>query len=110
VAENRNSVQSAIERFEEVINNEPSRTSIRQSTRRLNTQQHNDEDLDGSVIEEISSTNTTSGENPLRITLTMDICSKFLLVVSSKENWHLKTTILEDILDVRHIHHIHVIA
>jgi hypothetical protein len=60
VAENRNSVQSAIERFEEVINNEPSRTSVRQSTRRSNTQQYNDEDLDGSVIEEMSSANTTS--------------------------------------------------
>jgi hypothetical protein len=58
---NRNSVQSAIERFEEVINNEPSRTSVRQSTRRSNTQQYNDEDSDGSVIEEMLSANTTPG-------------------------------------------------
>jgi hypothetical protein len=50
------------------------------------------------------------GENPLRITLIMDICSKFLLVASSTENGHLKTTILKDVLDVRRIHHMYVIA
>jgi hypothetical protein len=37
----------------------------------------------------------------------MDICSKFFLVVSSKENGRLKTTILKDILDVRRIHQPH---
>ncbi len=55
---NRNNNRREVERFEEIISNEPTRMSARQSSRRPDPQMYEDGDSDDSAFEQMLSTNT----------------------------------------------------
>lgn len=59
---NRNNIRHEVERFEEIVSLEPTRTSARQSSRRPDPQMYEDEDSDDSAFEQMLSTNTNPME------------------------------------------------